>query len=102
MNVVPSVDNFEVPKLDKVGVFGVPDGDDGVHLLDQLLLLLVLEVHVPLGEPRLPSPVLDHYEFDSHVADNQHKISESVDICTFIHIIRTRRVYHVPLLFTKN
>ena len=66
MNVVPSVDNFEVPKLDKVGVLGVPDGDDGVPLLDQLLLLLVLEVHVPLGQPRLSRPVLDHYELNAH------------------------------------
>ena len=58
VNVVPSVDNFEVPKLDKVGVFGVPDGDDGVHLLDQLLLLLSLEVVVPFGQPGLAGPVL--------------------------------------------
>ena len=49
VNVVPSVDNFEVPKLDKVGVLGVPDGDDGMHLLDQLLLLLSLKVVVPFG-----------------------------------------------------
>ena len=69
MNVVPSVDNFEVPKLDKVGVLGVPDGDDGVHLLDQLLLLLVLEVHVPLGQPSLPCPILYHDELNAHCSD---------------------------------
>ena len=50
--------------LDEVGVLGVPDGDDCVHLLDQLLLLLVVEMHVPLGEARLPSAVLDQDEPD--------------------------------------
>ncbi len=30
--------------------------DNGVNLLDELLLLLVLEVYVPLGQPRLPRP----------------------------------------------
>lgn len=50
--------------LDEVGVLGVPDCDDGVHLLDELLLLVVVEVHVPLGQPRLAGPVLDQDEAD--------------------------------------
>ena len=87
---ISPVDDLEVPELHKVRMLGVTDSHDGVNLLDQFLFLFVLEVHVPLGEPRLPSPVLYHYEFDSHAAGNQHKISESVDICTFIHIIRKR------------
>ena len=43
----PPVDDLEVPELNKVGVLGIPDGDNGVHLLYQLLTLLLLEVNVP-------------------------------------------------------
>ena len=64
--VSPSIDDFEVSKLDKVRVFGVSDGDDGVDLLDQLLLLLVVKVDVPLGQAGFAGPVLDHDEFDTH------------------------------------
>lgn len=48
----------------KVGVFGVSDGHNGVNLFNQLLFLVVLEVHVPLGQPGLASPVLDQDEPD--------------------------------------
>lgn len=61
---VASVDDLEVPELHKVGVLGIPDGDHGVHLLDQLLLLVVIELHVPLGQARLACPVLDKDESD--------------------------------------
>jgi len=61
---VPPVDDLEVSKLDKVGVLLITDSDDCMHLLYQLLLLLVVKVHVPLGQPRLPRPVLDHYKPD--------------------------------------
>ena len=53
-----------ITHLDEVGVLGVPDRHDGVHLLDQLLLLVVVEVHVPLGESRLPRAILDQDEPD--------------------------------------
>lgn len=45
-------------------MLGIPDGDHGVHLLDQLLLLVVIELHVPLGQARLACPVLDKDESD--------------------------------------
>ena len=48
--------------LDEIGVFGIADGDDGVDLLDELLLLVVVELHVPLGQAGLPSAVLDEDE----------------------------------------
>ncbi len=35
-----------------------------MDLLNELLLLLVVEVHVPLGQPRLPRPVLYHHKPD--------------------------------------
>ena len=50
--------------LHKVGVFGISDSDHGVHLLDQLLFLVVIELHVPLGQARLARPVLDEDEAD--------------------------------------
>lgn len=53
-----------VSHLHKVGVLGIPDGDHGVHLLDQLLLLIVIELHVPLGQACLARPVLDEDEAD--------------------------------------
>lgn len=43
-------------------MFGVTNGDDGVNLLDQLLLLVVIKVHVPLGQSRLAGAVLDQNE----------------------------------------
>lgn len=48
--------------LDKVGVFGVAHRDQGVHLLDQLLLLVVVKVHVPFGQARLARTILDQDE----------------------------------------
>jgi len=59
---VAAVDDLEVAELDKVGVLGVADRHHGVHLLDQLLLLVVVKVHVPLGQPCLTRPVLDQDE----------------------------------------
>lgn len=50
--------------LHKVGVLGVPDGDHRVHLLDQLLLLIVVKLHVPFGQPCLASSVLNQNESD--------------------------------------
>ena len=48
----------------KVGVFGVPNGNDGVDLFDKLLLLFVVEVHVPLAKASLARPVLYQDEPD--------------------------------------
>ena len=45
-------------------MFGVSDGDNGVHFFNQFLLLLILKLHVPLGQPRLACPVLNQDEPD--------------------------------------
>lgn len=54
--------------LHKVGVFGVSDSDHGMHLLDQLLFLVIIELHVPLGQARLACSVLDEDEADLGMA----------------------------------
>ena len=48
----------------KVGVLGVAHGHYGVDLLNQLLLFLILKLHVPFGEARLPGAILYQYEAD--------------------------------------
>ena len=48
--------------LDEVGVFGVSHRHNGMNLLNQLLLFLIIKVHVPLGESCLPRSVLDQNE----------------------------------------
>lgn len=45
--------------LDKIGVLSVSDSDDSVDLLDELLLLVVIEIHVPFRQSGFSSPVLD-------------------------------------------
>lgn len=45
-------------------MFGISDSDHGVHLLYQLLFLVIIELHVPLGQARLARPVLDEDEAD--------------------------------------
>ena len=52
---------------DKVGVFCIPHGDNGVYFLDQLLLLVIIKVHVPLGQSGLACPVLDQDKPDLQV-----------------------------------
>ena len=47
---------------DKVSVLGVSDSDYGVDLFNQLLFLVVLKVHVPLGQARLTGTVLNQDE----------------------------------------
>lgn len=56
---IATVHNFEVAELYEVCVFGISDGDDGMHFLYQFLLLVIVKVHVPLGQPRLARSVLD-------------------------------------------
>jgi len=50
--------------LYKVGVFGITDCHYGVNLFNQLLLLIIIELHVPLGQPGLPCSILDEDEAD--------------------------------------
>lgn len=45
--------------LHKIGVLGVSDGDDRVDFLNQLLLLVIIEIHVPFRQSGFASPVLD-------------------------------------------
>ena len=51
---------------DKVCVLCIPDGDNGVNLFNQLLLLIVLKVHVPLGEARLTGAILNQDKANLH------------------------------------
>ena len=57
--------------LHKVGVFGVSDGDHGMHLLDQLLFLIIIKLHVPLGQARLACSVLDEDKADLGAAGGE-------------------------------
>ena len=45
-------------------MLGVADRDQGVHFLDELLLLVIVEVHVPLGQSGLAGSVLNQDETD--------------------------------------
>jgi len=40
----------------------VPNRHNGVNLLNQFLFFIILKVHVPLGQPRLASAILDQNE----------------------------------------
>jgi hypothetical protein len=55
---ITPINDFETAEFDKVGVLGITDCDESVDLLDQLLLFVVIEVHVPFRKPRLASSVL--------------------------------------------
>lgn len=59
---VPSVDYFEISEFHEIRVFGVPDRDDGVHLFDEFLFLVVVKVHVPFCQSRFARSVLYQYE----------------------------------------
>lgn len=61
---VAPVDDLEGPELHKVGVVGIPNVDHGVHFLNQLLLLIIIELHILLGQACLACPVLDEDESD--------------------------------------
>jgi len=43
-------------------MFGVADSDNRVDFFNELLLLIIVKVHVPLCQPRLASTVLDQNE----------------------------------------
>lgn len=43
-------------------MLGIPDSDHGVHFLDQLLFLVIIKLHVPFGQSRLPRSVLNKDE----------------------------------------
>ena len=77
---IASVDNLEVAELNKVGVFGISNRHNCetkhiltfqeliilkqtcVNLLNEFLFLLIIKVHVPLGESGLPRSVLNHHK----------------------------------------
>lgn len=50
--------------LYEVGVLSITNRHHRMHLLDQLLLLVVIKLHVPLGQPCLPCAVLDKDKAD--------------------------------------
>ena len=51
----------------EIGVFGIPDGDNRVHFLDKLLLLVIIERHVPFRKACLASAVLNQDEANLHM-----------------------------------
>jgi len=53
--------------LHKVGVLGIAHCDHGMHLLNQFLLLVVIEVHIPLGQASFSSSVL--YKYESYLGE---------------------------------
>ena len=46
----------------KVGVLGIPHCHQGMDLFNQLLLLIIIKVHVPFGQPGLASTILNEDE----------------------------------------
>merc|ERR1712071_30391 len=44
---VPAVHDLEVAELNKVRVFCIPNGNNCVNFFNQLLLLIIIEIHVP-------------------------------------------------------
>ena len=48
--------------LHKIGVLGISHSDNCMDFFDQLLFFIVIEVHVPLGQPSLPSTILNQDE----------------------------------------
>ena len=53
-----------VAEFDEIGVFCVPNSDERVYFFDQFLLLVVFELHVPLGQARFTGSVLYQYKPD--------------------------------------
>lgn len=80
---VPPVHDLKVPELNEIGVLGVADRHHGVHLLDQLLLLVVVKVHVPLGQAGLPRTVLDQDETDLRRNRNQQNSPPLLQLKTY-------------------
>ena len=39
-------------------MFGIANGDQGMHFFDQLLLLVIVKVHVPFGKTRFSRSIL--------------------------------------------
>lgn len=50
--------------LHKISVFCISDCDNCMDLLNQLLLLIIIKVHVPLGQTGFSSSVLNENEAD--------------------------------------
>lgn len=44
--------------LDKICMFCIANRDHGVHLFNQLLLFIVVEIHVPFGQSRFARTIL--------------------------------------------
>lgn len=63
--------HWHPPYLNKVGVLGIPDRHHSVDFLDQLLLLVVVKLHVPLGQPRLACSVLNEDEANLEKANDK-------------------------------
>ena len=59
---IPAVNYFKVSKFNKISMLGISNSDYGVYFFDQFLLFVIVEIHVPLGEASLASPILDEYE----------------------------------------
>lgn len=46
----------------KVCVFSISNSHNRVNLFNQLVFLIILKMHVPFSQPRLPRSVLDENE----------------------------------------
>lgn len=67
----------------KICMFRVPDGHNGVDLFNQFLFFIIFKVHVPLGQPRLSSAILDQDEtnLQGKESHNEDTVSNS-RLCT--------------------
>lgn len=61
----------KITYLHKVGVLGIPDSHHSMHFLYQLLFLIIIKLHIPFGQSRLSSSVLDQDETDLKWCNNK-------------------------------
>ena len=66
----------------KVGVFGVPHCHQSVNLFDQLLFLIIVKMHIPLGQTCFASAVLNEDETNLIGACEQYHACVSVHVCS--------------------
>lgn len=77
-------------------MFSVPDGDDSVHLLNKLLLLIIIEIHVPFRKPSLTRSVLDQNK--ANLKKNVHKLFSSQRSWLAMYVLlRILSLYHFVL-----
>jgi len=68
---VSPIYDLEISEFNKICVLGIANCDEGVNLLDKLLLLFCFKIGVPFGESSFTSTVLDQDKFDRHLAQDE-------------------------------